>query len=168
MFQQFLTFFNFSFFKKNLCKTFFHLFCMFFKWIFAPLAVSWLTLKIVISVLPSNRSRVLDLACPNTQSSLVLDSPQESTDACAAVVSHPERSSGRLSRPGSPRVCLTRPGLAVEQCVSRLLQLSCHPASTFKLRHPFVLNFSSICLFNSVLLRAVSSRPCCYASSCAE
>ena len=79
---------------------------------------------------------------------------QESTDACAAVMSRPERSSGRLSRPGSPRVYLT-----VEQRVSRLLQLSCHPASAFKLRHPFVLNFPSICLFKSVLLGAVSSGP---------
>ena len=49
------------------------------------------------SVLPTNRCRVLNVACPNTQSRLVLVSHQESTDACAAV-SRPERSSGRLSR----------------------------------------------------------------------
>ena len=50
---------------------------------------------------PNPQDRHLgDLACPNTQSSLVLVSPQESTDACAAVMSRPERSSGRLSRPG--------------------------------------------------------------------
>ena len=103
-------------------------------------------------------------------------SPRNNRRECAAVMSRPERSSGRLSRPGSPRVCLTRPGLAVgmrfafrvpaawhyllgrsiEQHVSRLLQLSCHPSSAFKLRRPFDLNFSSICLFMSVLLGAVS------------
>ena len=82
--------------------------------IFASPAVSSLTLEIVISVLPPNRSRVLgSCMCPNTQSSLVLVFPQESTDARPAVMSRPERSSGRLSRPRSPRVCLTRPGLAV-------------------------------------------------------
>ena len=37
---------------------------------------------------------------------------QESTEACAAVMSRPERSSGRLSRPRSPCVRLTGPELA--------------------------------------------------------
>ena len=136
--------------------------------IFASPAVSSLTLKIVISVLPSNRSRILDVACVPTRNRAWSSSLQEPTDACAAVMSRPERSSGRLSRPGSPRDCLTRPGFAVEQRVSRLLQLSCHHVSAFKLRHPFALNFSSICLFKSVLLGAVSSGPSCYASTCAE
>ena len=115
-------------------------------------AVSSLTVKIVISVLPSSRSRILDLACPNTQSSLLLVSPKNQPTHALQWWNRPERSSGRLSRPRSPRVCLTRPGRAVEQRVSRLLQLSCHPASAFKLRHPFVLNFPSICLLKSVLL----------------
>ena len=113
--------------------------------IFASQAVSSPTLRIVISVLPSNCSRILDLACPNTQSSLVLISPKNQPRKMI------------WSSFSSPRVCLTRPGLAVEQRVSRHLQLSCHPASAFKLRHP--LNFPSICLFKSVLLGAVSSGP---------
>ena len=91
----------------------------------------------------------------------------------------PERSSGRLSHPRSPRVWPTRPGLAagmrfvfrvpvagrlllgrsIGQRVSQLLQLSCLPVTAFKLRRPFALSFSSICLFKSVLLGAVSSGP---------
>ena len=35
---------------------------------------------------------------------------QEQTDPCVAVMSRLERSSGRLSRLGSPRVCLIRLG----------------------------------------------------------
>ena len=107
--------------------------------VFSP-PVSSLTVKIVISVLPTNRYRVLvvrtldinqlfamgvhvapwslllrvsqhviepgpRLSCVLTRnrawsSSLVC----KSTDACAAVMDRPERSSGRLSHPTSPRV----------------------------------------------------------------
>ena len=103
-------------------------------------------------------------------------------DLCLSAVQDAIEPGPRLSprinrRPKSQRVCLTRPGLAAEmrlvlrvsvallfllgrsikQRVSRLLQLSCRPASAFKLRRPFDLSFSSICLFESVLLGAVSS-----------
>ena len=50
-------------------------------------------------------------------------------------------------------------GLSIGQRVSQLLQLSCFPVTAFKLRRPFTLSFSSICLFKSVLLGAVSSGP---------
>ena len=125
--------------------------------IFASPAVSTLTLKIVISVSLFMMLRV---------------------SQHVIVMSRPERSSGRLSRPGSPRVCPTRPGLAarlrlvfrvpvaqrfllrrsIEKSVSRLLQLSYCPVSAFKLRRLFALGFSLICLFKSVLLGAVSTR----------
>ena len=50
-------------------------------------------------------------------------------------------------------------GRSIGQRVSQLLQLSCLPVTTFKLRRPFALSFSSIYLFKSVLLGAVSSGP---------
>ena len=98
-------------------------------------------------------------------------------------MSRPERYSDRLSRPGSPRVCLTRPGLAarmcwsfrdplaqrfllgrcIEQHVSRLLQPSYNPASAFKLPRPLrsellvdlpvQVCFAGRCLFGTVVLR---------------
>ena len=100
---------------------------------------------------------------------------QESTDASAAVMSRPKdllvvslvRVTTSLTRPGlaaGMRLLFRVPvglalllGRSIEQYVSRLLQLSCHPASAFNLRHPFILSFSSISLFESVLLGAVSS-----------
>ena len=50
-------------------------------------------------------------------------------------------------------------GRSIEHRVSRLVQLSYRPVSAFKLRRPFDLSFSSISLFKSVLLGAVSSEP---------
>ena len=164
-------------------------------------AVSSLTVKIVISVLPTNRSRVLVVRTLDINQLFAMDEhvapwslllrvsqhviepgprlSRESTDACAAVMDRPERSSGRLSHPRSPRVWPTRPGLAAKirfvfrvpvverlllgrsigQRVSQLSQLSCLLVTAFKLRRPFALSFSSICLFKSVLLGAVSSGP---------
>ena len=71
--------------------------------IFASQTVSRVTLKMDISVLPTDRTRVLDVACVPTRDRAWSSSlPQN----------QPTHALGRLSRPRSPRVCLTRPGLA--------------------------------------------------------
>ena len=42
-------------------------------------------------------------------------------------------------------------GRSFGQRVSQLLQVSCLPVTAFKLRRPFALSFSSICLFKLCL-----------------
>ena len=145
--------------------------------IFASPAVSSLTLKIVISVLPIApvflmlrvSQHVIEpgprlsprinrrMRCSGESSWKIFWSSFSSR-----VTTYLSDSSWTCCRNavGVPRPCgLALSARAFHRATCLATLATEHPASAFKPRRPFELSFSSICLFKSVLLGAVSSEP---------
>ena len=147
--------------------------------IFASPAVSSLTLKIVVSVLPTNRSRILDVLVsqhviePGPRLSPRINRRMRCSDKSSCKIfwsSFSSRVTTCLSDPSwtccRNAVGVPRPrGLALSArafhratCLATLAtQLP--PCVRVQASTPFNLSFLSICLFKSVLLGAVSSGP---------